>query len=411
MASRETYQFSVILFIVFIGLMGTALPYPIFAPMFLHPTSESIIPQSWSLAHRGILLAVTLSAFSFGQFIGSPIIGRLADIFGRRKILLYSLCLTLLTYILTAFAIDWSSVSLLIFFRFFTGAFEGNIPLARSIAADYTTIHKHISFGSISAVSAIGYIFGPILGGIFSDEKLVGWFSYAIPFYFSAFLLLIAVVAVIFTVRESYTPTRTHDNMLKLLNPLGRIGEFKATPNLLKLIFICSIFTLSVDMYYQYSPVYLAGYWDLQPSAIALFNAAMAVAMAISCGWLAYLFSRYFSIRYTVLVAMGFYAVILCLLFLSHSLSLTLGLFFAIGFAISFVVTNIPIEISNVSGPDIQGEVMGVLWGIRTFGDGCISLIGGILIIFSFRAPFLFSMVITLISMFGYWAWFMKKPQ
>ena len=86
--SSSKKQLTIITFIVFVGFVGVALPFPIFAPMFLTPTAGGIIPVDTTQFWRGLYLGITLAVYPLGQFIGSPLLGYYSDHFGRKRTLL-----------------------------------------------------------------------------------------------------------------------------------------------------------------------------------------------------------------------------------------------------------------------------------------------------------------------------------
>jgi MFS family permease len=157
--SEQKRQFWVILIIVFLGFIGISIPYLIFPALFLNP-AYSILPESWGESSHAILLGITLAAYPLGQFIGSPILGALSDDYGRKRMLIGSLAVTAISNLFTGFAIAWQQLELLIASRFITGLMEGNIAIARAMAADLKTLSKHDAFGKINATSSIAYLLG-----------------------------------------------------------------------------------------------------------------------------------------------------------------------------------------------------------------------------------------------------------
>ena len=187
----EHQQLILLLFIVFIGFVGIALPYPLFPPLFLHAGEYTLASVAWSEQTRAIWLGITLAVYPFGQFIGAPILGALSDQYGRKKLLVISLVGTGLGYGLSALAIQHNLLTMLVVSRFLTGLMEGNIAIARAMASELTTIPKMKSFGWINAITSIGFIAGPMIGGGLASLPLAKTIAFALPFYLAAGLALI----------------------------------------------------------------------------------------------------------------------------------------------------------------------------------------------------------------------------
>jgi MFS family permease len=393
-------QLGLIVLIVFIGFIGIALPYPIFAPMFLHPQNNTIIPYNWPLSMRGIILGFVLSVYPFGQFIASPILGVFSDYIGRKKLLLICLLGTTIVYLVTALSIYLKSIILLIISRFITGLLEGNIAIARAMAADLNQINKYRCFGLIGLASTFGYILGPLFGGILADESIISWFSFYIPFCFAALLSLLAFgVTLLYLDQPAKIPKASKISFIKQLNFFERIRQLKQNKLLANSLFVMFFLALSVDTYYEFYPVYLAGKWSLTSSGIAIFTFVLAMAVGIGDILLVPLISKYLKDGNTV-IYFSFLLVLFIgsILLINRSYYLYLP-FFLIGLTIAVTTTTLIVMISNMAHENFQGEAMGLALSFRALGDGIICLIGGFLITITLKLPILLSSIFAIIAL------------
>ncbi len=166
---------SIIFITVFIDLLGFGLLIPIL-PTF---ASKELFISDFEI---GIIVA----AFSFMQFIFNPIIGSLSDKYGRRPIILITLLLTSISYIIFSFS---TTFTILLFSRILGGFGGSNIAVAQAYIADVTSEKERTKgMGMIGAAFGLGFVFGPMLGGILSDYgyEVVGYS--AAGFSFLAFL-------------------------------------------------------------------------------------------------------------------------------------------------------------------------------------------------------------------------------
>lgn len=400
----ENRQLIIILFIVFIGFMGSSIAYPIFPPLFLHESQSAIIPAHWNDDIRRIFLGIALAAYPLGQFIGSPIFGGCSDRYGRKLMLMISLFGSAFGYLLSALSLDYNWLWVLIFSRFFTGFMESNFGIVRAMAADLESISKFKSFGRINGVASISYIMGPLIGGFFTDSNLVSWFSFALPFLLAAILSIITflLAAKKLVDRQPQMPHSTV-TIWQRFNIIGRlkllIGRSKVLKNLL---IISSIFTIAVDIFYEFGPVYLTGLWSMTPAGIALYNAALSLTLAIGSSWLPHHLSLRYPLKQVIATSIFITAIILALMVAIQSPIVAFILFGLIGLSISTVTTNLTIQLSNSADKTIQGEVMGTQLSLRMLGDAVICLVGGFVILSSFVMPIVISSLIALIAVVMY---------
>lgn len=400
---EEKQQLWIILLVVFMSFLGTSIAYPIFPPLFLHPSQGSIIPVTWPDSARSLLLGIALAVYPLGQFVGSPIFGGSSDRYGRKPVLMISLAGSVIGYLLTMLSLKFNLLWVLIASRFITGVMEGNIAIVRAMAAELGSISKYKSLGRINGVAAIGYVMGPLLGGFLSDNHLVSWFSYSFPFLLSTLFAFIAFIFALIKLKERGITTQSDITIWERFNLIKRFRILFKTSAALKYLLICStIFTFSIDIFYEFGPVYLTGLWAMTPAGIAAYTAILSIALATGSGWLPLFFSRYFSTKRVIASAILIVAIIFGLMILFPAPIFVFILFGLVGLSIATANTNLMVQVSNAADKSIQGEAMGAQLSLRTLGDGIICLIGGWLIISSVMLPIIFCCLIATLSLIVY---------
>lgn len=194
---------------IFIDLLGFGIVIPLlpsFSVNQLH-ISESMI---------GLIAGI----FSLMQFIFNPIWGSLSDRYGRKPILIMSLTGSFISYILLSLVFSGFILSslLLLLSRAFAGVFAANISAAQAVISDVTTAEERTKgIGMISAAFALGFVFGPALGGVLSEH-----FGYGFPVLVSACLSLIAALLSMIAFKETLPEEVQLKNRLagKRTNPL-----------------------------------------------------------------------------------------------------------------------------------------------------------------------------------------------
>ena len=183
---------------IFIDMLGIGVLIPVFPLLVLHTSPFRITPDSWSIASGFILLGWLASSFPIAQFLFSPILGQLADRFGRKKTLAISLSGTAFAYVLFAIGIITKNIPLMFISRIMDGITGGNISVAQAVIADISTpANRAKNFGLVGMSFGLGFILGPFIGGKLSDPSVVHWFNAATPFYFTALLSILNVISVL----------------------------------------------------------------------------------------------------------------------------------------------------------------------------------------------------------------------
>ncbi len=392
-------RFLVILVIVFIGFVGISIPYLIFPPLFLH-VKYSFLPSSWGDSSRALLLGITLAVYPLGQFFGSPILGALSDDYGRKHLLSGSLILSSVCSLLTGIAVAKQYLILLVISRFVAGFMEGNVAIARAMCADLKMLPKPKTLGRINAAISIAYLLGPFLGGVLTDKRIYKGFTASTPFYVICLLFLFtALLANLILTNSSHPSKKDTRTLRQRLNFMARTRALFSNKTVKRLILISTSFTLAVDIFYEFAPVYLTAKWMLTPGELMVYNGVLCIGLALGNAWLPTLIaSRSFGTGPTA-GAIGGFALFLSGILFSNTGFFMLIWFALIGLVIGLGVTLLTVQISDSVSDNIQGEVMGTQLSLRVLGDGMICLLGGVLLVFSAKIILTVSAVLSLSTM------------
>ncbi|MFN8383090.1 MAG: MFS transporter [Anaerolineales bacterium] len=176
--------FSIIL-VVFIDLLGFSLILPLL-PYYAKTFSAN-------QTTTGILIA----SYALMQLIGAPILGRLSDRFGRRPVLLISVFGTFLGFLLLGFA---NALWMLFASRILDGLTGGNLSVAQAYISDVTDEKSRSKgLGLIGAAFGLGFIIGPVTGGLLSQ-----W-GYAVPAFVAAAISFLNLILIYAWLPESLT--------------------------------------------------------------------------------------------------------------------------------------------------------------------------------------------------------------
>lgn len=151
-----------------------------------------------SINQGGTAAGLMIALFAGAQLIFSPIAGKWADQYGRRKMIIYGLIgLTVSMFVFYGFdSIWWLYVSRVI------GGIGAAllVPAIFAYVADITTLDQRAKGNSlVSAAMSLGIVIGPGVGGFLAD------FGLKMPLLISALVSLVAVLFSIFILKESNT--------------------------------------------------------------------------------------------------------------------------------------------------------------------------------------------------------------
>ncbi|MBS0622446.1 MAG: MFS transporter [Verrucomicrobia bacterium] len=399
---KQKRQLWLILTVVFLGFIGISMPYLIFPALFLNP-EYAILPPDVSMSVRALLLGVTLAVFPVGQFVGSPILGALSDAHGRKQLLSGSLLVAGICNLMSGLAIAQQHLVWLIVSRLVAGLMEGNIAIARAMAADMKTLSKHETFGKINAFVSIAYLIGPFAGGVMSDQSLMQGLTTSTPFYFICILFFIlAGLSALVLKKSVVNPNQEVKTFWERMNFIKRASVLFTNQRLKFLILTSTFFTLAVDIFYEFGPVYLTVKWTLGPAQLIYYNGALCLALAIGNGLLPTFISARVHPRRSILCALGGFGLFVIGMLVTNTPWLMMFWCFASGLVIGLAVTLLTVKISDSVSDAIQGEVMGLQISLRVLGDGLICLFGGLLLVLSSKLILMIAAGISLLAMVYY---------
>ncbi|TIV58347.1 TCR/Tet family MFS transporter [Mesorhizobium sp.] len=211
--------------------VGIGLVFPIL-PRLLEAVTHSLD----IVAYIGVMTAL----YAAMQFVFAPVLGALSDTLGRRPVLLISLAGAAINYLVMAFA---PQLWMLFIGRAVAGLTSANIAVATAYITDITPEDKRAGrFGLFSAMFGIGFIIGPVLGGVLGDH----WIR--LPFIAAALLNAANLILAVFVLPESRPPARRKID-LAALNPLKPLGWVFSMKGLLPIVLVYFILSGAGEAY------------------------------------------------------------------------------------------------------------------------------------------------------------------
>ena len=168
-------------------------------------------------------------AYAAVQFFFAPVLGNLSDRYGRRPVLLFSLFGFGIDYLFLALA---PTYGWLFAGRVIAGITGASFTTGAAYISDVSTDENRAkNFGMIGAAFGLGFIFGPMIGG------LLGKIGPRIPFYAAAILALLNWIYGYFVLPESLSKENRRPFNWKRANPIGSLLHLKKYPAITGLAF------------------------------------------------------------------------------------------------------------------------------------------------------------------------------
>ncbi|OUD09966.1 tetracycline resistance MFS efflux pump [Marivivens niveibacter] len=341
-----------ILITVLLDAMGIGIIMPVMPELIQEVSGESLGNAAlWG----GVLTAV----FAAMQFLFGPLIGNLSDAFGRRPVLLLALFVMMLDYLLMAVA---GTVWLLLIGRMIGGITAATHSTAGAYMADISKPdEKAANFGLIGAAFGLGFVVGPMVGGLLAD------LGTRAPFYAAAAFAFANMAFGFFILPETVKPENRRAISVKNANPLGSFSAIGRLPNMGRMLTILGLFGVAHYVYPAIWAYYGTAQFGWDPRMIGISLACFGVSMAVVQAVLVKPMLRILGDRNTVLFAFTIDIIAMfCAVFVKESwLILALTPVMALGSVSTPAIQGI---MSRAVADNRQGELQGVMQSIGAVG-------------------------------------------
>ena len=180
-------------------------------------------------------VTLLMASYSLMQLIFSPILGRISDIYGRKKILILCLIGSAISYFLLYFA---TSFGLVLFARSIAGLFASTTAIANAYVTETTSsANRSKGMGLMGAAFGLGLVFGPVIGGYFGGGDIDN-INYKMPFIIAIIVAIISFVLAHFILIE---PKKRNKQFISI----NFLDSFKDLINLFKIPALLFLITVS----------------------------------------------------------------------------------------------------------------------------------------------------------------------
>jgi len=393
MAKEKKSAMGFIMVTLLLDFTGFGIIIPVLPKLIQEFTGGSV---SVAADYGGYLMV----AFALAQFIFSPIMGGLSDQYGRRPILLFSLFGLGVDYIFLSFA---PSIFWLFIGRIIAGITGASFTTAMAYIADISEPEKKAqNFGMVGAAFGIGFILGPVIGGLFST------FGLRVPFMISAGLALVNWLYGYFILPESLSHDKRRRFSWKRANPIGSIintFKYPAIIGLLAALLLLYVASHSVQSNWSY---YVIEKFKWDSTMIGYSLGVVGLAIAVVQGGLIRVILPKIGNKKAIYYGLILYVIgFICFAFASNGLMMML-------FILPYCLAGIggpamQSIISNQVPENAQGEIQGITTSLQSLAAIIGPWVAAHIFVYFIQkgtplyfpgAPFIFSAFLTLIGLF-----------
>lgn len=349
-----------VLICVFIDMLGIGLIVPVLPLLvgqFVHTRDAQ--------AHWFGLMSMT---FGLLQFLCMPMLGAVSDRVGRRPVLMYSMAGMCLNFLITAWA---PSLGFMLLGRIIGGMSSASMSVASAYASDVSTHENRAkSFGKVGAAFGLGFICGPMLGGLLGNNNL------HLPFYVAAGLSAANLIYGYVAVPESLPRSQRSPGIsLARVNPFGALLKLVRRQDIRGLVIVYTLATFAQMMLQSTWVLYTTFRFDWTPreNGVAMFCVGLTAAI-VQAGLLAMLIRRLGEVRLALLGMVSG-----CITYTLYGLATQGWMMYVfilcnlLAFAAMPALQGI---VSKATPANAQGELMGSLQSISSLGVVLMPLAG-----------------------------------
>lgn len=254
---------------VVIDAMGIGLILPVM-PDLIRELEGGDIGQA---AVWGGILA---TAFAVMQFLFGPLLGNLSDRYGRRPVLLTSLAVMALDYLVMALA---GTIWLLFAGRIVGGITAASQSTAMAYMADISKPEeKSQNFGLIGAAFGVGFVLGPLIGGMLAE------YGTRAPFLAAAALATANLVFGYAVLPETVTDAIRRPFSLARANPMGAFRNLSRLPGLRPLLAMTFVYGVAFYVYPAIWAYFGQERFGWGPGMVGLSLAIYGISIAVVQG-------------------------------------------------------------------------------------------------------------------------------
>ncbi len=389
---QQKFALAFIFFTALVDSVGFGIILPVMPELIMEVSGDE-------LGNAAIYGGWLMFVYACMQFFFAPVLGNLSDAYGRRPVLLISVTVLGCNYLIMGFA---ETLAVLFAGRIISGIGAATYSTCNACIADTTPPEQRAQyFGMMGAAFGMGFVIGPVLGG------LLGEFGSRMPFFATAALIFANLLLGLFLLPESLKPEHRRTFEPARANPFAAFREMRRFKVVFGLIGVLFLYYLGHHVLPAVWSFYGIEKFNWSPREIGYSLGFVGLLMVLVQGFLIRYIVPVFGLRWSGMLGFTFTIVA----FLGYAGAPSTWLIYAamvpgaLGALVGPAVNGIA---SAQVGPGQQGELQGTFASVMSLTSilsppmmttlfGVFS--GTTALVYFPGAPFLLAAVLTMLSL------------
>lgn len=265
--------------------MGVGLVLPLMTDLVLNKNSQIFFESATNQDTRTLYYALIMGVWPLGIFIGSTLLGRLSDIWGRKKLINFSVMGVALSYFLSVYAIYLGNIDLFIFSRLTLGFMGGVNGLVRAAIADMAHSKelkaKYIGYATLAML--IGFIIGPslttLIGQLFINDVFM---KVVVPFLIAGIVSLLSFITIFLFYQDTFQVLKKQTQKLNIFDILFSFRVLFIDKRIYLLVIAFLLAQLGSGLVIESLPLILSEKFHVSQTAIGMTFTVNAIGLILS---------------------------------------------------------------------------------------------------------------------------------
>lgn len=379
--NRKNISLTSLIWVVFVDSMGWGIAFSVFAALFL-TDNFSILPATVPDASRYMIYEFLLAIYSVFMFIFAPVLGGIADRYGRKPGLKISMIGLTLGFILGALGCYFSAIWLLVIGRIISGITAGSLSIAQAATVDISTPkNKAFNLSIVMLANCLGFSLGPVLGDLLLNSSFAPLGT--TTFLIGAVMSAIGFLGITFFFDETYVPNKNNEK-INFLKDFANIKIAFKKPILSSYLVSLLFSMVAFGLFFSDIPVFLSRQFSNHSAATGTVLSTEAIVFSLTLMFGGKYIFNYLEKTTVVFLTLAiqlvsYFVLSLCI----DSFGLNLFLFTCISASTGLMYIALLTLISDSTESDWQGRIMGVVaalssvtWGVGPLLTGALNQYG-----------------------------------